>query len=242
VSALAQYRSFVTVLALGLMVAGCSGSGDPPPVASTTAATPTASASPSPSPSGPAPAATAPLTGPLRVTAGMTRPGTRLRFGQKAIVPIRQYNPRLKGYLEGVLGIVVQPIRSIPGSALGGSVDDQSAALLKKNRVYYVKIVITNESGNPMPLETPRFDGLRGDGESSDIALHGGELPDCEDVGATGFDRKGARWVTCDRWVSPPSAPITQVRYLEAPYGEGPKPFDDARFNRHYNLGPLTWR
>jgi hypothetical protein len=172
----------------------------------------------------------------------MTRPGARLRFGQKAIVPIRQYHP-LRGYTEGVLGIVVEPIRSISGTRIKGHYDDESAAVLKSNRAYYVKIVITNESGTPMSLSTPRFDGLRGDGTISYTVLHGGELPGCEETGTPeSFNHKGARWVTCDRWLSSPTKPIRQVRYQEPPYGEAPKAFEDSRFNNHYSLGPIIWR
>jgi hypothetical protein len=238
-------RALVAALAAGLLVAGCSGGDGAARPAATPAAPPSPAVpppSPAPSPSGPTPPATAP-TGPLRLTAGMTRPGTRLRFGQKATVPIRQYNPRLRGYLEGVLGIVVQPIRSIPGAQVEGNFDEDSAAVLKRSRAYYVKIIITNESGNPMPLEAPQFDGLHGDGELSYNVLIGGELPGCDQVGPpAAFDRKGARWVTCDRWISSPSEPIRQVRYHEPPYGEAPKAFDDSRHNRQYNLGPITWR
>jgi hypothetical protein len=233
------YRVFV--IALALLVAGCTGSEDaarpsPPP-------SPSASPSPSPSPTGPSPVATAPLDGPLRVKAGMTRPGTRLRFGQKATVPIRQYNPRLKGYLEGVLGIVVQPIKSVPGSQVKGNFDAESRVELRRSRAYFVKIIITNESGNPMPLEVPQFDGLYGDGDLSFNVLIGGEVPGCDEAAVPDtFDRKGARWVTCDRWISSPSEPIRQVGYQAVPYGEAPKDFADSKFNKHYNLGPIIWR
>lgn len=158
-------------------------------------------------------------------------------------MPIRQYNARLRGYLEGVIGIVVQPLRSAPASEIQGHFDASSAARLKQSRVYYTKIVITNESGNPMALEPPQFDGLLGDGKLSYTVLVGGELPGCEEaVAPDSFDRVGARWVTCDRWVSSPSEPIKQISYHEPPYGEEATAFEDAKFNRHYNLGPITWR
>ena len=63
-----------------------------------------------------------------------------------------------------------------------------------------------------------------------------------DDQAAFSFAGKGARWVTCDRWISAPSEPIRQVRYHEPPYGTAPAAFDDARFNRSYDLGPITWR
>jgi hypothetical protein len=237
----------VTAFAVCLLAAACTSDGDgaaPPAATATTGDTPTATAAPSgPEPAVTTPDVTVPLTGPLRLSAGMTRPGTRLRFGQKATVPIRQYNPRLRGYVEGRLGIVVQPIRSIPGTQIKGNFDASSAERLKRIRAYYVRIVITNESGNPMPLEQPQFDGLHGDGKLSYTVLVGGEVPGCEEVSApVPFDRKGARWLTCERWAASPSEPIRQVSYHGTPYGTASTAFEDSKFNRHYNLGPIIWR
>lgn len=92
-----------------LLLAGCSaGEAAAPSAAPAT----TASPAPSPATSAPTPATTAIPTEPLRLTVEMTRPGARLRFGEKAIVPVRQYYPLLKTYAEGVLGIVVQRIQT----------------------------------------------------------------------------------------------------------------------------------
>jgi hypothetical protein len=105
--------------------------------------------------------------------------------------------------------------RHVPGSKIEGNFDDHSAALLKRRTAYYAKIVITNESGNPMPLEVPRFDGLTSGGELADSVLIGGDLPDCRSTGPPeSFDHKGAQWVTCELWVSSPSrvAPRRAVR------------------------------
>jgi hypothetical protein len=158
----------------------------------------------------------------------MTRPGARLRFGQKAIVPVRQYNVFEKTYTEGVLGIVVQRIRRAPASKLEGNFDSNSRAVLKRHTAYYAKIIVTNESGNAMSAGTPDFDPLLSDGGIPDVVVmgFGGDLPGCRKTSppdADSFGRKGAQWVTCVIEVSSPSQPIKGLRYLGPPYGSSPK-------------------
>lgn len=243
-------RFLIAVIVPGLLVAGCSGDDDtaqPVPTATVTAPTPT----PTPkrmtqTPTNPTRDATRPPTGPLRLTKGMTRPGTRLRFGQKAIVPIRQYYSFTKTYTEGVLGVVVQRIQRAPGSKIEGNFDAKSKALLKSHTAYYAKIVITNESGNAMSLIEPHFDALRSGGRQPDLALIGGDLPGCRGTSSPdSFDHKGAQWVTCEVGASSPSRPIREIRYEDPPYGKEIQTWDDdpaPRFNQYYDLGAITWR
>jgi hypothetical protein len=172
----------------------------------------------------------------------MTRPKTRLRFGQKAIVPIRDYNPLRKSYAEGVLGIVVQPIRRTRGSRIEGNFDAEGRALLKRSTAYYAKIVLTNESGNAMSLALPRFEARRSGGGVADVSLLGGELPGCpESAVPDSFDHKGARWVTCELWMA--TYPLREIHYMAPPYGTNAQhPNDRApSFDQYYGLGALIW-
>jgi len=176
----------------------------------------------------------------------MTRPGTRLRFGQKAIVPVRQYNRTSKTYSEGVLGIIVQPIRRAPATTIRGDFDADSRALLKTRTAYYADVVITNESGNALSLYAPRFNPVFRDGGPSDVILmgFGGDLPNCpETLQPESFDHRGDRWVTCVVNVSTPSRPITGLQYMDPPYGsEGHYPGDPSPdFNKYYDLGTIIW-
>ncbi|MFI0449346.1 hypothetical protein [Actinomadura sp. 6N118] len=183
-------------------------------------------------------------TQPLRVTGKMTRPGTRLRFGQKAMVPIREFNPLHKTYEEGVLGIAVQRIRQTSGSKIRGNFDADDRALLKGSTAYYAEIVITNESGNAMSLSTPRMEARRSGGEITNVSLLGGELPACPEVPAPAtFDHKGARWVTCKLSLSTRSDPLREIHYMAPPYGTNAKHPDDPApsFNDHDELGPIIW-
>ncbi len=181
-------------------------------------------------------------TQPLRVTGTMTRPGTRLRFGQKAIVPVREYNALRKSYVDGVVGVVVRRIRQTPGSRVGGYFDAASRAVLKRSTAYHAEIVITNESGNPMSLSFPRFEGRREGGGLADVSLLGGRLRGCEESPSPdSFDHKGARWVTCGLWVS--TYPLKEIHYMSPPYGRNAQyPEDRApSFEKYYDRGDLIW-
>jgi hypothetical protein len=242
-------RFFVAVIVSGLLVAGCSeGDNTAQSVPTATITMPTPTPTPKRVPPPPTRAthnATTPPTRPLRLTNGMTRPGARLRFGQKAIVPIRQYNSFGRTYAEGVLGVVVQKIQRAPGAKVEGNFDAKSTALLKSHTAYYAKIVITNESGNAMSLIEPRFDAVRRGGRQPDLVLIGGDLPNCRTTSSPeSFDHKGARWVTCELGASSPSRPIREIRYEDPPYGKEIQTWDDdpkPRFNQYYDLGAITW-
>src|ERR1051325_5093661 len=114
-------RAVAATLVLGLLSAGCSGGGG-------TAKPVTMTPAPAPALTPLRGATTTPPTEPLRVTGKMTRPGTRLRFGQQAILPVREYVPLRKSYAEGVVGIVVRRIRQTRGSRVEGGFDAGSRA------------------------------------------------------------------------------------------------------------------
>jgi hypothetical protein len=227
-------RRSIEAVAAALLLAGCSG-GAAKPAPTVQAPVPTPTLTP------PRGATTTVPTQPLRVTGRMTRPGTRLRFGQRAIVPVREYNALRKSYAEGVLAVAVQRIRQTRASRLEGNFDAASRAVLKRSTAYYAEVVITNESGNAMSLSVPRLDA-RG-GEPADVSVLGGKLPGCpESPSPDSFDHRGARWVTCEFWVS--TAPLREIHYLDPPYGKNAQhPSDRApSFDRYYDLGAIVWR
>jgi hypothetical protein len=236
-----RIEAVAAALVLGLPLVGCSGGdGTARPASTPTVKVPV----PSPTLSLPRGATTTTPTQPLRLTGKMTRPRTRLRFGQKAIVPIREYNPLRKSYGEGVLGIMVQRIRQTRGSRVEGNFDAPSRALLKRSIAYYAKIVITNESGNAMSLSMPRIEARRSGGGVGNVSLLGGELSGCaESPSPDSFDHKGAQWVTCEFWVSTPSYPLREIHYMTPPYGKNAQhPNDPApSFDRYYDLGAIIW-
>jgi hypothetical protein len=236
-------RSHAFALIPCLLLAGCStGEATAPSAAPAT----TASPAPSPATSAPVPGTTAIPTGPLRLTDEMTRPGVRLRFGEKAIVPVRHYYPLLKTYAEGVLGIVVQRIQTTPGAEVQGNFGEDSRAVLKRHTAYHATIIITNESGNAFSPGTPRFTGEFGDFGPAVTVSGEMRLPGCREghpPEADEFDRKGAEWKTCVLAVSSRSRPMTEVRYDDPPYGKEIQFEQDPSpaFGEHYDLGAITW-
>jgi hypothetical protein len=251
-----KYVGLVMAVVVGAgAVAGCSGGDNsaqlPPPTTATAAATPsptptpTLTPTPTPTPTpGQFPSTVAP-TGPLRVTKGMTRPGTRLRFGEKAIVPIRYYNSFVGTHSEGVISIVVQRIQHTAGSKVEGNFDAKSLALLKNHTAYYAKITITNESGNDLSsIVVSEFNGYRRGGREPDGQLIGGELEACPEEYAESFDHKGASYATCEIAISSRSRPVREIHYSGPPYGVEHQLFDDPppRFNDYYDLGDIVWR
>ncbi|GAB2842276.1 hypothetical protein GCM10027176_52740 [Actinoallomurus bryophytorum] len=234
-----RIEAVAAALVPGLLLAACSG-GDGTAEPSTTSTI--TGPPPAPTLTPPRGSTTTVPTQPLRVTGKMTRPGTRLRFGQKAIVPVRDYNALRKSYTDGVLGIVVRRIRHAPGSRVEGAFDPAGWAVLKRSTAYSAEIVMTNESGNPMQLPVPRFEARRSGGGPANVLLSGGTLPGCEETHSPdAFDHEDARWVTCEFWVS--AYPLREIHYMNPPYGQNAQhPSDRApSFERYYDLGPIIW-
>lgn len=204
--------------------------------------TPTPTAPPTTARTTPVPTYKEP-TGPVRVKKGQTRPGARLRFGQRAIVPIRDH-ATYGGDREGVVGIVVGPIRRTDGSKVQGNFDEKSRKLLARSTAYYAPITITNLSGDDLSIITnPAFDGKRSGGGDADVALIGGALPGCtKDPSPDTFDHKGAVWRTCMIAVAN-SVRIREVHYRNPPYGIEQQLFDDPppKYNQYYGLGDIVW-
>lgn len=180
----------------------------------------------------------------------MTKPGTVLRFGQKAIVPTRELHLREGIYVYGVMGIVVHRIQQAPGSKVEGNFDSEARKRLKSATAYYAKVTFTNESGDPLSPHLPEFDTLARGGDSPGFVLSGGELPGCpteSDLTQQEFGRKGAQWEGCVLGVSTSDRPIREIHYKEPPYGmdvevwdwkKTPKPSRDD----YIGPGPIVWR
>lgn len=248
-------RGIVVVsLVLTAVLAGCTDDG-PSPSSQAPVETPSETPSPTPTPSSavvyPPPEPQAPPTptgpsGPLRVTKGMTKPGATLRFGQKAVVPMRYHNSFTQSYSEGVVTVTVQPVRRTSTKNLAGNFDEKSRDLLKGKWVYYARVDIALVSGDLSTTVTPTLEGVRSRGRPPAFALIGGELEEiCPEGSAPAdFDVKGARWSTCAIAVGTGSSPIRGFVWDEPPYGKELQLFDDPppQFNDYYNLGGITWR
>lgn len=146
-----------------------------------------------------------------------------------------------------MIGIVVERIRQVPGERVVGNFDDKSRKVLDGGTGYYTRITLTNESGNDLSwVVVPRFELRAAGGGESDVALIGGEVESCpEEVSSPeSFDRKGAKWVTCEAGAAS-ALSLTEVHYLGVPYGEEIAGLDDSTpppFNEeYYSLGAIVW-
>ena len=245
-----RYAVAVAALLTVTLVAACDGDDDTGQAPATTTAPaptprPTTASTTAPTTATPTkPTATRGPSGPLRIKKGQTRPGARLRFGQRAIVPIRDRASYTGNFRDGVVGIVVGKIRTTAGRNVQGNFDEQSRKLLAQSTAYYAPITITNLSGDDLSIITnPDFDGRRRGGGDPDVALIGGSLPGCTtDPSPNTFDHKGAVWNTCVIAVSRGSR-IREVHYRNAPYGTEQQIFDDPppKYNQYYGLGAIVW-
>jgi hypothetical protein len=240
----------VVAVVLALAPAGCSDDrpASQPPVetpSATPTPTPTATPPAPPTPTWPPAPTYEPPTGPIQLTKAMTKPGTRLRFGQQALVPMRYRDSFSNDETEGVVTVVVRPVKRTSTDNLEGNFDEQSTKLLKGKYVYYSRVEITLVSGDLSGAITPTMHGIRSRGRDAQFALIGGELPElCPESSApASFDTKGARWVTCAIAVGTGSSPIRGFTWEAPPYGEELQIFDEppSQYNEFYGLGPITW-
>lgn len=240
-------RGIVVVpFVLAALLTGCT---EDAPTSQAPVETPSETPTPSiayPPPEPPAPPTPTTPTEPLRVTKGMTKPGATLRFGQKAVVPMRYHDSFGHKYFEGVVTVTVQPIRRTSTKNLAGNFDDKSRDLLRGKYVYYARVDLALVSGDLSTAVTPTLEGVRSRGRAPAFALIGGELEEiCPEGSAPAdFDVKGARWATCAIAVGTGSSPIRGFVWDEPPYGKELQLFDETppQFNDFYDLGGITWR
>jgi hypothetical protein len=230
----------LVVVAQGFLLLGCSTFGTDEPSSPPAAIT---SRTPSPTPT--------PTPSKLRITKGLTKPGTVLKFGQQARVPTREQHGLDAPYTYGVLGIVVHRIEQAPGSSVEGNFDADERKLLKSATAYYAKITVTNESGDLVsPVTADRFEAAQGGKGSGGFLLIGGQLPACRQEPRPfpkSFGHKGARWEDCKFGLSTASQPIREIHYKGPPYGEDAevrnwKTGPESSYGVYDDLGAIVWR
>jgi hypothetical protein len=148
-----------------------------------------------------------------------TKPGTKLKFGQEAVVPFYSY------YDKGLVGITVT-VEDTP--ALDDDIDhlplkDDDKAKLRGKRFFFVRTKMVNLDGvnfsdvlPPTLMTTTRSGGFPG-------ALLGGARTDvtgCDSVSSAPktFSVAGAVFEQCQLYFGVPSDPIASVAYTDQPY------------------------
>ena len=179
----------------------------------------------------------------VRGTGKMTRPGTRLRFGQKAIVPIRDYNALRKCYTEGAPGIVVQRIRQTAAPESRATSTPPAGPCSRRSTAYHAEILITDESRNAMSLPVPRIEARRSGGGVTDVSLLGGTLPGCTESPSPGLVRPQGR--SMGHLPSSGCRPTRFERSTTWPCRtartHSPPTTGRPTFNQYYDRGEIIW-
>ncbi len=210
-------KSVGVLAVIAIVSTGCSslgnGAAGMPSVAPTSAGVASAATSTTPS----KPYLT--VTPTLELNDRTTKPGTKLKFGQQAVVPFYSY------YDKGLVGITVT-VDSAP--ALDEDIDylplkDEDKAKLRGKTFFFVRTKMVNLDGvnfadilPPTLTATTRSGGWPG-------ALLGGARVDvtgCDSVSAApkDFSAAGAVFEQCQLYFGVSSDPIASLAYTEQPY------------------------
>lgn len=223
------------------VLSGCSGN-DQRVSAPPTTETPTPTPTYIPPAVPPPPTVQAP-TGPITLSKSMAKPGTRLRFGQRAVVPV-QVHPMSGATVDGVIGLAVGKIRRTKVSNLEGNFDSASRARMKGKTLFYAEVVVTNLGTQDLTgLYFLNFHGLLSGQRQPPLGLIGGDLAGCGDD-TLSVRGKGSRSVYCVLTVANASDPVTTIAYDGPPYGVEIEEYGQPKpqYNNYYDLGAITWR
>jgi hypothetical protein len=228
------------VLVVGLLAVGCgetdSSASKPEPTGSVS--------TPRPTPKKPVDVAT---TGPVRIGKGMTKPGSRLRFGQAAVVPVQYYVQTGSSKAverRGLLSITVQALRKTKTSSLQLISRPENRDILRGQTVYYAVADITNLSdADVSSYSYPELFAKQRGGRDPSVFLMMNDQQALDGCGGFAFFKpamKGAVSQGCVIGLAPAKDPITEVHYSAVPYGWD---LDDAKpdYSRYYGKGDIVW-
>lgn len=184
-----------------------------PPSAPSSAGVASVAASPTPS----KPYLT--VTPTLELNDRTTKPGTKLKFGQQAVVPFFSY------YDKGLVGITVN-VDSAP--ALNEDIDnlplkDEDKATLRGKMFFFVRTTMVNLDGvnfadvwPPILRATTRSGGWPG----TLLGMAPMDVTGCDDVSPApkDFSTVGAVFEQCRLYFGVSSDPIASVAYTDQPY------------------------
>ncbi len=199
-------------------LAGCTASAVPPPSVDSVQQTSTPSAVPSTPTTPDMPYLT--VTPVLELNERTTKPGTKLKFGEQAVIPV------YSRYGKGLLGrsATVETVKAADADIDGLPLKDEDKAKLRGKMFFFVKETLTNIDGAnltdvvPSSLTTSTKSGgwpgtLLGMGKI--------EVPGCPDrayTRAKEFATKGATYEQCHLYFGVASDPITVLTYTDKPY------------------------
>ncbi|MFD8494797.1 hypothetical protein [Amycolatopsis sp. NPDC059657] len=159
------------------------------------------------------------VTPTLEITGDAAKPGTKVKFGEQAVIPVYSY------YAKGLLGLTIttetvkasdEDIESLP-------LKDEDKAKLRGKYFFFVHQTLVNVDGSNLselypPSLTPATKSGGWPGQ-----MFGGRktsVTGCEETGSTpkDFTAKGAKHETCKIYFGVASDPITSIAYTTKPY------------------------
>jgi fructose-specific component phosphotransferase system IIB-like protein len=196
----------VTLSTLAVAVAGCGGSDGTPAAApsssTTTSSGPSTSTEASTSPG----ADDSPSADDSAATPEFTKQGTKLKFGEKAIVQVKS------GQDAGAIGITAVSIKK------GSAADLAALKLGDKGKgfvPYFVTFKVTNEAGTDLSFTSlSGTHGLLGDGSPAQSLIVFGDYKPCaSDDAGKAFNTVGSSYTTCTPALAGAGAKVSGANY-----------------------------
>lgn len=214
----ARPRNLFAVVALAAFAAtGCtttvagqaSGAGSlstdsatPPPSAPTTTPRPYATTTPT-----------------LELNDQTVKPGTKLKFGEQAIVPF------YSAYAKGLVGITatVESVKAPDADIDGLPLSEEDKTALRGKNFFFVRTTMVDIDGaNFEGIHSPTLSATTKSGGWPGTLLGVGDLSvtgcDSTSMAPSVFSAKGAKYEQCQLYFGVPSDPVTSLAYTEAPY------------------------
>lgn len=155
----------------------------------------------------------------LEITGDAAKPGTKVKFGEQAIIPVFSY------YAKGLLGvtITVETVKASDEDIESLPLKDDDKAKLRGKYFFFVHETLVNVDGSNLaelypPSLTPSTKSGGWPGQ-----LFGGRnisVTGCEEVGSApkDFTTKDAKYEDCKLYFGVASDPITSMAYTTKPY------------------------
>jgi len=155
-----------------------------------------------------------------------TKAGSELKFGEKALVPLKS-----KG-VEGTVGVTATGIKKgDPADLARLNLGDRAAGLTP----YYVTFVVSNESGTDFAFaSTGTMGGQLGDGSRAQSVFASTGFPPCpRGTASRDFTTKGTTFTTCALTLAGGSSAVTAATYGGSGAGTG---------DTDYSRDPIIWK
>nr|WP_246481606.1 hypothetical protein [Amycolatopsis umgeniensis] len=155
----------------------------------------------------------------LEVTGDAVKPGTKLKFGEQAIIPF--YSDYAKGFVG--LTVTVESVKAADADIDGLPLKDEDKAKLRGKNFFFVREKLTNVDGtNLAKVTTPVLSARTKSGgwPGSLLGMGNTDVTGCEggNIAPQDFSVKGAVFEACRLHFGSASDPIASLAYTSQPY------------------------